>query len=341
MLHLCINLYKMKYLNVSFVILIFTFNGLESQNKILNTVTFNPAVDFVKYTKYDATFTSKIIRSKREYQVNSFKREKESIEDLKTVKPKPAYNQLTTILSVALITILFLLLFSLYKLHYDKLRLRNELMTYKQKALYLQMNPHFIFNCLGAVSGFMINNETDRGVKYLAKFSKLMRLTLEYSQESLIPIEKEIESLQNYLELEALRFDDKFYFTIKKSQDIDDDIMIPPLLIQPLIENAINHGIIPQEKKGIIEVSFTLGDKNKIICKIQDNGIGINNSIENKKEYVNVHKSMAISIIKKRLEVIARKTKSIAKLETNQINDEFKNSKGTIVTVILPIQYTS
>ena len=110
-----------------------------------------------------------------------------------------------------------------------------------------------------------------------------MRLTLEYSQESLIPIEKEIESIQNYLELEKLRFEGKFDFNIIKSENIDGDIAMQPLLIQPLIENAINHGVIPKDEKGKIEVCFAMDAKDKIVCEILDNGIGINKSKENKK----------------------------------------------------------
>src|SRR5690606_28233837 len=96
------------------------------------------------------------------------------------------------------------------------LTLQKELAEYEQKALHLQMNPHFVFNCLGSISSFIVQNGTDSAIKYLSKFSKLMRLTLEYSKESLIPIDKEIEGLQNYLELEQLRFNKLFDFSITK-----------------------------------------------------------------------------------------------------------------------------
>jgi LytS/YehU family sensor histidine kinase len=89
--------------------------------------------------------------------------------------------------------------------------------------------------------------EQTSAIKYLSKFSKLMRLTLEYSKETLIPIDKEIEGLQNYLELEQLRFNNKFSFTISKSSEIEDDVALPPLLLQPFIENAIIHGVIPKK----------------------------------------------------------------------------------------------
>ena len=237
-----------------------------------------------------------------------------------------------------------LLLIGLALLYYKRMELKKrltlekELSEYEQKALHLQMNPHFIFNCLGAISGFIINNGTDHAIKYLAKFSKLMRLTLEYSKESLIPIEKEIESLQNYLELEKLRFNNTFNYTITKSDSIEDDMGIPPLLIQPLVENAIMHGIIVKKELGNITVNFQAKD-DIIICEVIDDGIGIEKSIQSKENSVQVHKSMALGIIKKRLLMITKVANKKASMESNQINDNQGNSIGTKVVITLPIQY--
>src|SRR5690606_29368711 len=114
--------------------------------------------------------------------------------------------------------------------------LHKNLADYEQKALHLQMNPHSVFNCLGSISRSIVHNGNDDTVKYLAKFSKLMRLTLDYSKETLISVDKEIEGLQNYLELEQLRFNNVFNFSITKADNIEDDIALPPLLIQPFVE---------------------------------------------------------------------------------------------------------
>ncbi len=330
---MCIKIEKMKYLKIYSILLLLSLHVSQSQE--IDKETIVQKIDSLEQLLRSDSILNLVAEE------NKINRKFNEIKDETIKRGLTTFNQLTTILSIALITILILLALSLLKHHNDKLRMTNELMIYKQKALHLQMNPHFIFNCLGAISGFMINKETDLGVKYLAKFSKLMRLTLEYSQESLIPLEKEIESLENYLELERLRFDNKFDFTITKSQNIEDDIAIPPLLIQPLIENAINHGVIPQEKEGKIDICFAIDNDNKIVCEILDNGVGINDSMANKKTSVTIHKSMALGIIKQRLAVIAKETKKIAKLEIYQINDEAKRSKGTKVLVILPIQYKS
>ena len=213
-----------------------------------------------------------------------------------------------------------------------RLTLQKELAEYEQKALHLQMNPHFVFNCLGSISSFIVNNSTEEAVTYLAKFSKLMRLTLEYSKESLIPVDKEIESLENYLQLEQLRFNHKFNYTITKSTAIEDDMAIPPLFIQPLVENAIFHGIVPKKEFGNIKIDFYIED-NALKCSILDNGIGIPASKKMKENSVSVHKSMAIDIINKRLEKIQSTTGQVSKM---MIEDK---ENGTKVILILPIQF--
>lgn len=219
-----------------------------------------------------------------------------------------------------------------------KILLEKELAQYEHKALHLQMNPHFIFNSLAAVSAYFVQNGKEDALKYLAKFSKLMRLTLEYSKESLIPIDKEIESLQNYLELEQLRFNQKFNFKIHKSQDIEDDTAIPSLLIQPYVENAILHGIVPQSVQGEINIDFFL-ENDTLVCRIKDNGIGIETSKENKKNLVIIHKSMALKISEKRLSMLERMTNKKTSVEIEEIKDQSNKVVGTLVTLRLPLQY--
>ncbi|MDI1254501.1 MAG: tetratricopeptide repeat protein [Flavobacterium sp.] len=217
------------------------------------------------------------------------------------------------------------------------LTLQKELAEYEQKALHLQMNPHFVFNCLGSISSFIVQNGTDSAIKYLSKFSKLMRLTLEYSKESLIPIDKEIESLQNYLELEQLRFNQKFDFKITKSNEIEDDMALPPLLLQPFVENAIIHGLIPKEAKGAINIDFSI-ESNNLVCTIADDGIGFMKSQELKENLVSVHKSMALDITKKRLEMMEAYTSKTSNVSIKEITDN-GNVSGTKVVLNLPIQY--
>ncbi len=241
--------------------------------------------------------------------------------------------------------LIILLLFGIGFLIYNRyqlkktLTLQKELAEYEQKALHLQMNPHFVFNCLGSISSFIVQNGTDSAIKYLSKFSKLMRLTLEYSKESLIPIDKEIESLQNYLELEQLRFNDKFNFSITKDPNIEDDVALPPLLIQPFIENAIIHGIVPKNQNGNISIAFSVTDVS-LLCTIVDDGVGINQSKRNKENSVLAHKSMALGIIKKRLEMIAETTGKDALIAIEEMKNNTEIT-GTKVKLTLPLQYAT
>lgn len=268
--------------------------------------------------------------------------QKEESQKRELLLREEAKNANLKLIFFALITIL---LFGIGFLIYNRaqlkknLTLQKELAEYEQKALHLQMNPHFVFNCLGSISSFIVQNGTDSAIKYLSKFSKLMRLTLEYSKESLIPIDREIESLRNYLELEQLRFNDKFSFTITKSAEIDDDVALPPLLIQPFIENAIIHGVIPKQGTGTIQIDFYLED-NSLFCAITDNGVGIYQSKRKKQDLVQAHKSMALDIIKKRLEMIAEHTSKSATIGVEELMEGTEVS-GTKVVVQLPLQYVA
>ena len=238
-----------------------------------------------------------------------------------------------TIFSIIGLLLLAGLIFVIYNRRQIKKRLtlQKEVAEYEQKALHLQMNPHFVFNCLGSISSFIVQNGTDSALKYLSKFSKLMRLTLEYSKGSLIPIDKEIESLKNYLELEQLRFHNKFDFTIKSSDKVEFNMGLPPLLIQPFVENAILHGMVPKEGNGKIEVNFDVKN-GQLICSISDDGIGISKSKEMKENSVQAHQSMALEITKKRLEIMEATIAKSAEIEIIENN-------GTTVTLRLPIQY--
>ncbi|MGG5208061.1 tetratricopeptide repeat protein [Chryseobacterium sp. MIQD13] len=216
--------------------------------------------------------------------------------------------------------------------------LQKQLTEFQHKALHLQMNPHFVFNCLAAISSFIMQNDKEEAIKYLAKFSKLMRLTLDFSKESLITIDKEIESLKNYLELEQLRFNQKFDFKITKDPLIEDDTALPSLLLQPYIENSVIHGVVPKEGKGMIQVKFSQTEES-LICEITDNGIGIETSKKLKENLVNVHKSMAMEISQKRLETLEELEKKKVNLTVTEIKGENNRTEGTKVVLELPLEY--
>lgn len=299
------------------------------------------------YSKANDSLISEVsIRKSVEEEMN-FEFEKREVLQKKELEKKELLlqeqskrNNLQLLFAVLLALLLSGIIFLVYNRRQLKktLTLQKELAEYEQKALHLQMNPHFVFNCLGSISSFIVQNGTDSAIKYLSKFSKLMRLTLEYSKEALIPIDKEIESLQNYLELEQLRFNQKFNFIINKSNDIEDDMAIPPLLLQPFVENSIIHGLIPKAEKGLISISFSI-EKENLLCTIEDNGIGFDKSKEIKETLVSVHKSMALDITKKRLEMMEASTSKKANVAIEELKNKDGAILGTKVVLNLPIQY--
>lgn len=296
----------------------------------------------------DSILNSENIKNLVREEMNFEMEQKAALQKIETEKREAIYNEQSKrhtqqILFTALIVLLLAgLAFVVYsRLQLKKtLTLQRDLAEYEQKALHLQMNPHFVFNCLGSISSFIVQNGTDSAIKYLSKFSKLMRLTLEYSKESLIPVDKEIESLQNYLELEQLRFNNIFDFDITKDSNIEDDMAIPPLLLQPFVENAILHGLVPKKEKGHIAVHFSIEDE-KLVCTVTDDGIGFSKSKELKQNSVTVHKSMALEITRKRLEVIQAFTATTSHVSIKELTGNDGAVTGTRIILNLPIQYTA
>ncbi|OJX30223.1 MAG: hypothetical protein BGO86_15165 [Chryseobacterium sp. 36-9] len=265
----------------------------------------------------------------------NFQYEKQQLEK----RENASRERLKWIFTVLIIGLLLLGLFLFYrnKEKQKTLLLQKQLTEFEHKALHLQMNPHFVFNCLAAISAFVIQNGKDEAIRYLAKFSKLMRLTLEFSKESSITLDKEIEALQNYLELEQLRFNNKFDFNISKESNIEDDTAIPSLLLQPYVENAIIHGVVPLEDKGFINIIFRQIE-DQLICIITDNGVGIEQSKKNKETFVNAHKSMAMEISKKRLETLEQLENKKIELSITEIRDNEK-ILGTQILIKLPLEF--
>tara|TARA_B100000809_G_scaffold266929_1_gene333162 strand:+ start:4543 stop:6690 length:2148 start_codon:yes stop_codon:yes gene_type:complete len=203
-------------------------------------------------------------------------------------------------------------------------------------ALRSQMNPHFIFNTLSSIQSFITKNDSKDAVRYLSKFSKLMRATLENTKKQRIPIKDEIESLQLYMDLEKLRLNNKFDYSIDIDETLDAQFEeIPPLLIQPYVENAIWHGISHKTSNGFIKLKLRLESENILKCTIEDDGVGREKTMNMKKDQLK-KKSLGMSITKERLEIINSLKNS--KLNINII-DLTKNEApaGTKIELFIPL----
>ena len=216
-----------------------------------------------------------------------------------------------------------------------RLRLEKDLLESERKALRLQMNPHFIFNALDSISSFIFKNDSRQAVRYLNNFAKLMRLTLESSVESFHPVETEVNILRNYLELEKLRFKGKFEYEISLSDDIDYNVGLPSMMIQPHVENAIIHGFKPQEGAGHIAINFYL-EGEYLVCEIKDNGIG--REAAGKLQSKSQHRSMATKINEDRLQLLSQTKHKKVELRIEDMYSQQGEPSGTHVMLKIPYE---
>lgn len=218
------------------------------------------------------------------------------------------------------------------------LSIEKQMFELEQKALRLQMNPHFIFNSLNAIQNFVLSNDTDKAVNYLAKFSHLMRMILANSTASRIPLKDELKALTYYMDLERLRFDDKFVYTIEVDPAIDEEFVeIPPMLFQPYVENAIIHGLVNSPKDGLLEIKIEPAGKGVLRCIIQDNGIGREKAIELRAKSGIKRQPKGMIITQERLQILSKQTSRDSQVRITDLKDHQGNPAGTRIE--LEIQY--
>jgi ligand-binding sensor domain-containing protein/signal transduction histidine kinase len=241
-------------------------------------------------------------------------------------------------LSFIALGVFFVLLVMLFVLRLKKkaakerqqLELENHLLSLEQKALRLQMNPHFIFNVLNGIKA-MGEYDTQKRNTTINKFAKLLRATLNNSRVQHIDLAQEIETLKNYIEVEQIMAPKPFDYAIDIACDIDtEEVLIPPMLIQPFVENAIKHGIMSTNKPGKLKVTFAIVGE-FLSCTIEDNGIGIHQAQQNKTN--TDHQSMALRVTKERIVSISGKDT----LVIEDLGDENETQSGTRVVFQIPL----
>ncbi len=239
------------------------------------------------------------------------------------------------ILFIVLILFVFHLILRGIKL---KAKRQQELLLSKQKALRAQMNPHFMFNSLNSIQHLILEKDEAVADIYLARFSSLMRKVLENSKYDHISLKDEIETLRLYLELEKLRFEEKFDFEISVDDEVEPEyIKVPPMLIQPYLENAIWHGLMPKGTKGLLKLTMTISGKFTLHCVIEDNGIGREKSAAFRKHKKN-HQSTGMKNIEERIILINELYNTKMNIIITDLYDENKNPTGTRVEVFIPFE---
>ncbi len=279
---------------------------------------------------------------KKEAQIKELQQEQE-IQDLGIQKQQ---SELTTqrliFFSIAIVLILAIfigiLLFSRYRLKQQNLRnnLRKKQLEIEQRLLRSQINPHFIFNALNSIQSFMAENNTMSGLSYLSKFARLMRLILENSRLPFVGLDAEIESLKLNLELERMRFEERFDFRIEIDEQIETEfIEIPPMIAQPFVENAVLHAFPEDLNNGLIELKYEIYN-NMLRCTIKDNGIGRQASTKEKKPIDK--NSLGMQLTSERIELMRKNTGQEVHMHVNDLKDSNGKACGTEVIVDLPMQ---
>jgi len=239
------------------------------------------------------------------------------------------------------------LVYWLYLLRVAQIRRKEKLKSQYEKklanvemtALLAQMNPHFLFNSLNSIDSYIIKNESGKASEYLNNFARLMRLILQNSRSNYTSLKDEIEALDLYLQMEGLRFKDKFLYEIKIADGMDtSSVTIPPMLIQPYAENAIWHGLMHKKDgaTGKVEIIINQND-NKLVCVVQDNGIGREKAAEIKAQKPGNHKrSMGMQITADRIEMINKLYNTSTCVQIFDLKDMEGNPAGTKVVLTIP-----
>lgn len=224
----------------------------------------------------------------------------------------------------------------LLKQNYD---LEKELNKSVLKSIKSQMNPHFFYNALNTIQGYIFTNDKTSAANYLNKFSKLTRSILEMSDKDLVNLDEEIKSLDLYLSLEKMRFDGELEYTITQAdQLVNDTVKLPPMLIQPHVENAIKHGLLHKVGNKTINISFELSGANQLKIMVDDNGIGRKRSQELNAIKNQNHESFSTEANQTRIDLINKLRNTGASLHITDKMDSQNRAAGTLVTIILPYQ---
>lgn len=211
-----------------------------------------------------------------------------------------------------------------------QLVLKHKILILEQRALQAMMNPHFIFNVMNSIQHYINTKNTSSANRILTGFARLIRKNLEICTKSFITIEEELEYLSLYLGLEKTRFGDKFSYKIKIDPLIDkEELFIPSMLLQPYIENAIWHGLMPKEEGGNIEISIEIVDQELLLISITDDGVGIENSIRTKR---GTHSSKGMTLTQERVTLLNQIESISIKIDISQ-----RGESGTVVTIQVPV----
>ena len=302
--------------------------------------------DALKYYKKHTLISNQLLNDKTSKYVNDLIAKYDSERKTNQIKNLAKQNEIAQLqliknrnFWIIFLVSTFSLLVILYFLYRQNLlKKEKKILTLEQDVLRTQMNPHFIFNALNSIKHYIINNEQKNAVHYLNKFSKLIRKILESSSVKEVSLQEELETMDLYMNIENIRFSNEIYYNFNVDQALDlSKIKVPPLVLQPFLENALWHGLSSKKGDKNILLSVYKPSENFIQIDIQDNGIGRKASAQIKSNKTIKRKSIGIELTKERLQNFIKGFENPFSLKFNDLLDENNNPLGTKVALKIPI----
>ena len=294
-------------------------------------------------TKYRLT-EANYERQQREIEIKNLQQESKLNQLKIKADSQSMEDKVRLLLTGLVISILFIItILVLYRDYRMKQRQRSIILEHQLKdseltALRAQMNPHFIFNALSSIKSYILDSNVEQADYYLGKFAKLIRLILDNSSQNLVPLEKEFQLVESYVELEQLRFENKFVYTIDIQTEMSImEIFIPSMIIQPFIENAIIHGFLHKDGKCNLQVNVRQQEKSIMII-VEDNGIGRLNAKTKTKNIF--HESKGYKMTEQRLKALSQNSETNAGILYIDLSDDSGNT-GTRVEILIPLQQSA
>lgn len=218
---------------------------------------------------------------------------------------------------------------------------RQKMADAEMQALRAQMNPHFIFNCLNSINRYIVKSDQATASLYLTRFARLIRLILDNSNSKSITLASELEALRLYIEMESIRFEKKFTCNISFTEEVyPESIYVPPLIIQPYVENAIWHGLLHKTTEGTLSVHISRKGSDMLQCIIEDNGVGRTKARELKSKTASSRKSLGMQLTESRLVLLSRQAGLDASVDIEDMTNELGEALGTKVILNIPVDET-
>lgn len=318
------------------------FDACEQLGDWRNSLEYHKLYTSFKDSIFNESSNARILELETRYESEKKGAEIELLKKTEEIQAREISRQRmrTNMIMVVsgLIFILGLLLFNRYKLkqRQRQTELGKKNIEIEQRLLRSQMNPHFIFNSLNSIQSYISSNNTFTAMSYLSKFSLLMRLVLENTRKPYVSLENEIKTLQLNIEMERIRFMDKYEYTIDLSPGINpQEIFIPPMLVQPYVENAIKHGLLKLKTKGKLSITYSITN-GLLVCNVRDNGIGREASAAYNRLHRLHHKSLGMEVTGERISLMRKQGIEGVSFDITDLKDEAMQPSGTNVEIRIP-----